>query len=328
MKPRQIRISILSLLIVVAFSFWWFKTPPPLVGGGVEDGLLASWVKKRTYATVAPLEERGFQRLTAENANGWYSISREPIQTFDFYRSYNPPRPTATRRTLVLQPIGPITAEQNKLLLQLKEFAKAFFQLPVRIAAPLPLPTSEVWIRVKGEPKRQAIGSFQYEAGHILEKVLLPHLPDDAAAYIGITMADLWASDLSFVFGLGSSEARVGVYSLVRYFPAANRPLTQLERTQGLRRSCLILDHEVGHMFGLMHCVLYKCAMNGANSLGDADNTPLDYCPICHRKLLWNMGCDGTKRYRDLLAFYRKYGLEKEAVWTQGRLRNWEQIGP
>ena len=66
--------------------------------------------------------------------------------------------------------------------------------------------------------------------------------------------------------------------------------------------------------------------MNGSNSLVDADNTPLDYCPICHRKLLWNLGCDGTKRYTDLLAFERKHGLEAEARWTHRRLGRWQPL--
>jgi hypothetical protein len=66
--------------------------------------------------------------------------------------------------------------------------------------------------------------------------------------------------------------------------------------------------------------------MNGVNGLGDADATPLDYCPICLRKMLWDIGADGTKRYCDLLTFYQHHGLKSEAAWTAQRLKNWRQI--
>jgi hypothetical protein len=66
--------------------------------------------------------------------------------------------------------------------------------------------------------------------------------------------------------------------------------------------------------------------MNGGNSLSDIDATPLDYCPVCHRKLLWNVGCDGVKRYRDLLRFYQKHGMTVEARWAKGRMERWRQV--
>ena len=104
-------------------------------------------------------------------------------------------------------------------------------------------------------------------------------------------MADLWSDNLNYVFGVGSFERRVGVYSLCRYFPAFWKAKPRPgDEQRGLRRACQVLNHETGHMFGLMHCVLYKCSMNGSNSLADADSAPLEYCPVCHQKLLWNIG--------------------------------------
>lgn len=67
-------------------------------------------------------------------------------------------------------------------------------------------------------------------------------------------------------------------------------------------------------MLGLMHCVFYRCNMNGANSLDDADRTPLGYCPLCRRKLEWNVACDPDKRAAGLTQFYRRHGLEKQLV--------------
>jgi archaemetzincin len=325
MKITRLRTYFLASLVTAAAAFWWFKTPPPSVGGGQGEDFLAPWVKNRIYASIILDDAAGFSRLTPENTNGWYNISREPIQSFDYYRSLNPPRPTKQRKVIVLQPIGPFTTRENSLLEDLRKFCDAFFQLPVRLEKPLPLPVAEVKTRLKISSSH-GIGDKQFNADEILEKMLARRLPEDAVAYLGITMADLYVNDLSFVFGLGSSDSRTGVYSLTRYFPNSTQTLTKEEQRLGLRRSCQVLDHEMGHMLGLYHCVLYKCSMNGCNSLADADSSPLDYCPVCHQKLLWNLGGNGEKRYRELLSFYEKHGLTDEAKWTQRRLANWRRV--
>lgn len=326
-KRRHVTKILLFLLLLAAGALWHFSLPPS-VGGGQADSVLARWVKNRIYAKVSPLDEQGYSRLTAQNANGWYSTRFEPIQSLEYYQSQHPMRPTSQRRTIVLQPIGEMTTEQQALLAQLKEYCEAFFQLPVRIESPLSLDLAKQWTRPGiARGTRPAVGTGQYNAGKIVQHVLVPRLPQDAAAYLGITMADLWTGDLNYVFGLGSFEHRAGVYSLCRYYPQFwGRKSEVHNQTQILRRACLVLNHEAGHMFGLMHCVLYKCAMNGSNSLQDADSTPIDYCPVCSRKLLWNIGCDGTRRYRDLLRFYQQHGLLDEARWTTQRLMRWQQL--
>jgi archaemetzincin len=320
----------LWLLIGALCGGWvafWLSAPPPAVGGGQPDSPVARWVKGRIYATVTPLDEAGYVRLTPQNANGWYGIFAEPIQSLEYYQARQPMRPTPQRRTVVLQPLGDMTAGQMAMLRDLQEYSQAFFQLPVRMAPPLSLEAAKQWTRPTTSRAGSPTGGTQYDASKLLSKVLLPRLPDDAAAYLGITMSDLWADDLSYVFGLGDVDHRVGVYSLCRYYPEFwGHQSTARDRTQTLRRACLVLNHEAGHMFGLMHCVLYKCSMNGSNSLADADQTPLDYCPVCHRKLLWNLGCDGIRRYEDLLRFYREHGLQAEAKWTEQRLQNWRRI--
>ena len=295
----------------------WYNSAPPLVGGGQPDGIRARWVKSRVYQDVAPVDEQGFARLTPQNAGGWYGVFREPIQTLENYKSQNPMRPTTQRGVLVIQPIGAMNAEQTAMLQSLKEFCEAFFQLPVRVEAPLGLQS------LKQERNERG----QLDAGKIIDDILAPRLPADAAAYLGVTMTDLTAGDMNYVFGVGSFERRTGIYSLCRYFPEFwGRKSTGDDEVRALRRACQVLAHESGHVFGLQHCVLYKCAMNGSNSLGDADGAPLDFCPVCHRKLLWNGGSDGAKRYAGLLAFYRKHGLAEEARWTKARLARWKQI--
>lgn len=326
-KRRQL-LRVLSSMLFVALGIWWFcYAPPPLVGGSEPDGPLAIWVKNRVYGAVSPLDEIGFTRLTRQNADGWYGLYAEPIQSFEYYQSQHPTRPTAQRRTIVLQPIGPMNAAQKVLLGDLKQYCQAFFQVPVRIEKPLPLKLAAVWRPASGPGLKLGVDHRQYDAANIIDHVLLPRLPHDALAYLGVTMADLWVGDMGYIFGIGNFDNRTGVYSLCRYYSHFGLPADQrLAKLQILRRACRVLNHETGHMLGLQHCVLYKCSMNGGNSLTDMDAAPLDYCPVCHRKLLWNIGCDGTKRYTDLLAFYRSHGMHEEAKWTLSRLIHWKQL--
>ena len=207
----------------------------------------------------------------------------------------------------------------------MREYMEAFFQLPTRIEKPLDLALAQPWAR--GAASGHGVGKRQYDAGQILDKVLAPRLPADACAYLGITMADLWAGKLNYVFGLGSGYKRVGVYSLCRYYPEFwGRKRAPGDEVRGLRRACQVLNHETGHVFTLGHCVFYHCSMNGSNSLSQSDAAPLDYCPVCHRKLLWNIGFDGVKRYEALASFYRKHGMQEEAQWVMARSKRWKRI--
>jgi len=93
-----------------------------------------------------------------------------------------------------------------------------------------------------------------------------------------------------------------------------------------LSRACKVLNHEVGHMFGLEHCVFFHCSMNGANSLAETDLAPLHFCPLCDRKLAWNIGYSPLKRYEALKDFCAKYGMNNEADWTARRIKQWRIV--
>lgn len=58
------------------------------------------------------------------------------------------------------------------------------------------------------------------------------------------------------------------------------------------------LTHEIGHIFGLKHCQWLNCVMQGSNHLEESDRRPLDFCPICLRKLQTVVGFDIGKRYK------------------------------
>ena len=88
-----------------------------------------------------------------------------------------------------------------------------------------------------------------------------------------------------------------------------------------LRRSVKVLAHETGHMFGLQHCIWYRCPMNGSNHLQEADARPLHLCPVDLRKLQWSIRFDVVERYRGLRDFYRQAGFKDEATWLDRRIQ-------
>ncbi len=211
-------------------------------------------------------------------------------------------RPDEARRTLVLLPLGTFDDGERQQLEELRQFCAAFFALPTRLEPALPLET----LRIPSRAARGA-GKEQFDANAILAQ-LKPRLPADAVAYLALTNRDLWSDDLNFVFGLASIRQRVGVYSLARYRTKDAPTNAQL------RRACQVLGHETGHMFGITHCVFYRCAMNGSNSLADADDAPLDFCPACERKLQWNINYDSAARRTNLDELYAEHF---PALWVR-----------
>ncbi len=144
----------------------------------------------------------------------------------------------------------------------------------------------------------------------MLTQVLRPRLPEDAAAYIAFTSADLWPGEgWNFVFGQASLRDRVGVWSIYRNGDPEAGPD---EFRLCLVRTMKTGGHELGHMFGMAHCTAYECGMNGSNTLEEKDRRPLALCPQCVAKVCWATGAEPAERFRRLAAFCRQHGLGGE----------------
>ena len=83
------------------------------------------------------------------------------------------------------------------------------------------------------------------------------------------------------------------------------------------------MTHEIGHMFGLKHCIYYECSMNGTNGPGDGvkvKGKPKTLCPICLLKLKLNIKFDTKTRYQALIEASRTIELHKKAVQFEALL--------
>lgn len=254
--------------------------------------------------------EDGFEPLQHPLPGDWLADHPEDPQSYPRFELDRPNRPTPARRTLVITRIGP-EHDTRPTTAEIVDYLSAFFTLPVTVEKPVSLVESEL-------VPRTGPGGMQLHAGTILDG-LEPVVPDHAYALLAVTGRDLYPDPAwNFVFGMARLHARVGVFSLARYDPRFEGGVES--PVLSLRRGLKVLSHEVGHMFGISHCVHYRCVMNGVNHLVELDRSPMQLCRVCLRKLHATTGLDPAKRYiavRDRLA---ALGLHDEVPWITERL--------
>lgn len=254
-----------------------------------------------------------FPPLPTPGPGDWLDVNEEELQTPAGYLASEPNWPVPPRNVLYVQPVGPLPAERGPTLDELTRYAHAFFGLEVRVLPTLDPAALAVTQRVHH-------GAPQLNATDILDR-MEPPLPDDAYCVIAVTWSDLYPDDTyNFVFGLARLTARVGVFSFARLHPdffgdEAGDPAAV--RRLVTRRALAVMSHEVGHMFGIQHCVSFACNMNGSNSLEESDRQPMHLCPVCLRKLHLALGFDPEQRYEALEQQYRRAGLQPEVAWVQ-----------
>ena len=73
-------------------------------------------------------------------------------------------------------------------------------------------------------------------------------------------------------------------------------------------------------MFGIAHCIYFRCLMNGSNHIAESDARPLHLCPVDLHKLLASIGFDPLARYAHLRDFRREAGFIDEVRWIDTQL--------
>ncbi|MEM6472916.1 MAG: archaemetzincin [Planctomycetota bacterium] len=316
---------LIGLLVISVTSVWLIGpsgarpsagetfTPPNAAQRSAAVGSLrgASSIERASFDAAS----KAFSPIPMPEGSDWLANHFEIGQTFEQYCRSGPNRPSPKRSTIYILPIGGLEESHGIQLDEIVRYANAFFDMPVK-----ELPA----VGDQGLPitERRNAGRRQFLAPDILNW-LGPRVPSDAYCLLAVTMTDLYPDpDWNFVFGLASLRDRVGVYSFARYDPRSNdQPWDQSSRAIMMRRSCHVLAHEAGHMFGIKHCVHFHCLMNGANHLDEADSQPSFLCPVCLRKLHWATDCDLEERYRKLKSFSEDVGWAEESKWWTERLQ-------
>ncbi|KAJ7597652.1 hypothetical protein C8J56DRAFT_325441 [Mycena floridula] len=95
-----------------------------------------------------------------------------------------------------------------------------------------------------------------------------------------------------------------------------------------LGRICKTAGHELGHCFGMDHCVYYACSMQGTASLVEDARQPPYLCPVDLAKLIKATGGSVEKHYDALLKFCESERQKEiqlfaaHAAWIRVRLVN------
>jgi archaemetzincin len=271
---------------------------------------------------LALTDASAFQAIAPPGPADWLASQNEPGQSFEKFVASKPNRPDAARPALYLQQLGDFTVEDAPPLDVLAKYAEAFFRMPVKV-----LPRRAV-IGLGVTERPEAITGARQVLTQDMRRLLNERLPADAFALLGLTMEDLYPGDKwNFVFGEASLTDRTGVYSFVRYLPAFYGRTEPDSKKLVLGRSCKVLAHETGHLFGMWHCTYYSCLMNGSNHLGELDARPMHLCPVCLRKLQWSVGFDVAERYARLLEVSKEAGFEADTRWLDARIQRLRTAG-
>ncbi|KAI0203617.1 hypothetical protein F4808DRAFT_417285 [Astrocystis sublimbata] len=107
----------------------------------------------------------------------------------------------------------------------------------------------------------------------------------------------------------------------------------------GLWFACVArtVAHELGHCFGLDHCIYYACSMQGTSHLAEDVRQPPYLCPVCLEKVAYAISCELQERdqagkedyikqrYRAIAAFCESWGhvdmFAAYHAWIQARLQ-------
>lgn len=149
----------------------------------------------------------------------------------------------------------------------------------------------EFWHPVKFQEGYMDLGEFydgsrrQYDGNKLLKKVDAEYATDNVKS-IALFNVDLFIPILTYIYGQAYLNGRAGIASLYRL---ANE-LYGLPKDENLflSRAKKEIIHELGHMFGLIHCIDPNCVMRSSTYVEDIDQKSVHLCAHCREKLIYS----------------------------------------
>jgi archaemetzincin len=122
----------------------------------------------------------------------------------------------------------------------------------------------------------------QYNGTTILKRVESDFARDPACA-LGLFNVDLFIPILTYIFGQAYLNGRAGIVSVYRL----SNERYGLSKDDAITsdRLCKEVIHELGHMFGLIHCNSPVCVMRSSTYVEDIDQKEREFCSRCTGEL-------------------------------------------
>ena len=241
----------------------------------------------------------------------WLYSRNEKGQTFEQFIRTKHVIPTKEENIIYLQPIGKFNSLQKKQIELVRQYLQIFFQLETKVLKDVSNDIIPNNARRTGD-----VGQEQFLAGYILTDVLKKEKPEKGVALMAITEKDLYPKpEWNYVFGLASYRDKIAVSSMYRMQKEADFNLS-------LDRLLKICSHEIGHMFGLHHCIEGNCVMNGTNSMVETDRHFIRLCSLCQRKLNSGFKYDNVKRLKELEKYFKDNKLTSGFELMEKDLKN------
>jgi archaemetzincin len=106
---------------------------------------------------------------------------------------------------------------------------------------------------------------------------------DSLDKILGIADVDMYSPGYDFIYGEADIEAGVATLSINRL--VSDKQAIQPALDLSLERIIREATHEVGHLFGLLHCSNSKCVMRTCTCLAEVDAANDGLCAVCADRL-------------------------------------------
>ena len=122
----------------------------------------------------------------------------------------------------------------------------------------------------------------QYDGNSLLKELdaasLSPHVKR-----IGLFRVDLCIPILTYIFGQAPLNGNTGIASLYRL--RNEQYGMKKDEDLLLDRFRKVITHELGHMFGLLHCHVPHCVMRSSTYVEDLDQKSHNFCNKCRNEI-------------------------------------------
>jgi archaemetzincin len=122
----------------------------------------------------------------------------------------------------------------------------------------------------------------QYNGTAILHKIN-DEFASDSSKTLGLFNIDLYIPILTYIFGQAFLNGRIGIASIYRL--SNERYGIKKDNMRLLERFRKEAIHELGHMFGLIHCIDPACVMRSSTYVEDIDQKNSSLCVACKMQL-------------------------------------------